>query len=191
MLHYNVRQSHCTPFTLVHEFIMSGEEGAQEEWKSSGSNTAGSWPTDTGHRKHSSHATMFTLVTSLHPGWPSKVQWYRKGMWWTIEEKSLMTQWLLWLVHTLIRKLLQTNIPGTIIKFIANYIKGRKAYTTYTTHPDNVNWKLAFHKEAFFHPHSLTFTPQTYHHRVHRFRSWPTQMTSPSHPHTHTYEYSQ
>ena len=33
--------------------------------------------------------------------------------------------------HTLIRKLLQTNIPATIIKFIANYIKGRKAYTTY------------------------------------------------------------
>ena len=34
-------------------------------------------------------------------------------------------------LHTLIRKLLQTNIPGTIIKFIANYIKGRKAYTKY------------------------------------------------------------
>ena len=34
-------------------------------------------------------------------------------------------------IHTLIRKLLQTNIPGIIIKFIANYIKGRKAYTTY------------------------------------------------------------
>ena len=34
-------------------------------------------------------------------------------------------------IHTLIRKLLQTKIPGTIIKFIANYIKGRKAYTTY------------------------------------------------------------
>ena len=30
--------------------------------------------------------------------------------------------------------LLQTNIPGTIIKFIANYIKGRKAYTTYRNH---------------------------------------------------------
>ena len=28
-------------------------------------------------------------------------------------------------IHTLIRKLLQTKIPGTIIKFIANYIKGR------------------------------------------------------------------
>ena len=37
-------------------------------------------------------------------------------------------------IHTLIRKLLQTNIPGTITKFIANYIKGRKAYTTYRNH---------------------------------------------------------
>ena len=34
-------------------------------------------------------------------------------------------------IHTLIRKLLQTNIPDTIINLIANYIKGRKAYTTY------------------------------------------------------------
>ena len=34
-------------------------------------------------------------------------------------------------IHTLIRKLLQTNIPGIIIKFITNYIKRRKAYTTY------------------------------------------------------------
>ena len=37
-------------------------------------------------------------------------------------------------IHTLIRKLLQTNIPGTMIKFIANYIKGCKAYTTYRNH---------------------------------------------------------
>ena len=37
-------------------------------------------------------------------------------------------------IHTLIRKLLQTNIPGTIIKFIANYIKGGKTYTTYRNH---------------------------------------------------------
>ena len=37
-------------------------------------------------------------------------------------------------IHTLIRKLLQTNIPGTIIKLIANYIKGHKAYTTYRNH---------------------------------------------------------
>ena len=37
-------------------------------------------------------------------------------------------------IHTLIRKVLQTNIPGTIIKFIANYIKVRKAYTTFRNH---------------------------------------------------------
>ena len=52
------------------------------------------------------------------------------------------------------------------------------------THPNNVNLKLAFHKVASFHPHYSTFTPQTYHHPVHRFRSWPMQMTSQSHPHT-------
>ena len=37
-------------------------------------------------------------------------------------------------IHTLIRKLLQTNIPGTIMKCIANYIKGLKTYTTYRHH---------------------------------------------------------
>ena len=37
-------------------------------------------------------------------------------------------------IHTLIKKLLQTNIPCTIIKFIANYMMGRKAYTTYRYH---------------------------------------------------------
>ena len=37
-------------------------------------------------------------------------------------------------IHTLSRKLLHTKIPDTIIKFIANYIKGRKAYTTYRSH---------------------------------------------------------
>ena len=34
-------------------------------------------------------------------------------------------------IHTLIRKLLQTNIPGTIIKLIENYIKRLKAHTTH------------------------------------------------------------
>ena len=37
-------------------------------------------------------------------------------------------------IHTLIRKLLQTRIQGTICIFIAKYIKGRKAYTTYRSH---------------------------------------------------------
>ena len=51
-------------------------------------------------------------------------------------------------IHTLIRKLLQTNIPGTIIKFIAKPIQHIAI-----THPDNVILKLAFYKAASFHPH--------------------------------------
>ena len=37
-------------------------------------------------------------------------------------------------IHTLIGKQLQTSIPSTVIKFIANYIKGRKPYTTFRNH---------------------------------------------------------
>ena len=37
-------------------------------------------------------------------------------------------------IHTLIRKLLQTIITASFIKVITNYIKGRKAYTTYRNH---------------------------------------------------------
>ena len=85
-------------------------------------------------------------------------------------------------IHTLIKKQLQTNIPGTIIKFIAYYIKPTQHLET--THPDNVNLKLLFHNVVPFHPHYLTFTPKKYDHPVHWFRSWPTQTTAPSHPHT-------
>ena len=37
-------------------------------------------------------------------------------------------------IHTLIRKLLQSNFLWTIITFIAKYIKGCKAYTPYRSH---------------------------------------------------------
>ena len=37
-------------------------------------------------------------------------------------------------IHTLIGKRLQTSIPGTILKFVANYIKGRKACTSFRNH---------------------------------------------------------
>ena len=37
-------------------------------------------------------------------------------------------------IHTLIRKLQHTKIPGIIIKLIENYIKGRKSYPTYRNH---------------------------------------------------------
>ena len=60
-------------------------------------------------------------------------------------------------IHTLIRKLLHTNIPDTIIKFIANYINRRNpTQHIEITHPNNVNLKLAFHKVASFHPHYST-----------------------------------
>ena len=36
-------------------------------------------------------------------------------------------------IHTLTKKLLDTQIPPILIKFIANYIKGRKAFTTYNS----------------------------------------------------------
>ena len=39
------------------------------------------------------------------------------------------------------RKMLQTSIPGTIIKFIANYMKGHKAYTTYRNHTSSRKFK--------------------------------------------------
>ena len=89
-------------------------------------------------------------------------------------------------IHTLIRKLLQTNIPGTIIKFITNYIKGRKAYTTYINHTSKqrqfktgVPQGGVLSPTLFKHLHlRLTTTQCT------RFRSWPTQTTSQSHPHT-------
>ena len=37
-------------------------------------------------------------------------------------------------IHTLLDKLTQTNIPHTILRYIANYIKGRMAYTTFRNH---------------------------------------------------------
>ena len=37
-------------------------------------------------------------------------------------------------LHLLIQKLHNTTIPGTITKYIANYIKGRKQYTTFNGH---------------------------------------------------------
>ena len=62
-------------------------------------------------------------------------------------------------IHTLVRKLLQTNIPGTIMKFIAIYIKGRKSYITYRNqHPYNINLKLPFLQVASSRPHYSTFT---------------------------------
>ena len=37
-------------------------------------------------------------------------------------------------IHTLIGKLIQTSTPDTILKFVADYIKGRKACTSFRNH---------------------------------------------------------
>ena len=78
----------------------------------------------------------------------------------------------------------QDNIPGSIMKFIANYIKDAKTTQHIETTHAYVNVKLAFLKMVSSDPDYLTYTLQTYHHLEHRFRSCRTQMTSPSHPHT-------
>ena len=83
-------------------------------------------------------------------------------------------------IHTLIRKLLQTNIPGTIIKFIANYIKGRKAYTTYRNHTSSERqFKTGVPQGGVLSPTLFNIYMQE-----HQFRSLPMQTTSASHLHT-------
>ena len=82
-------------------------------------------------------------------------------------------------IHTLIRKLLQANILGQSLS--SSLTTSRDAKPTQPieiTHPNNVNLKLAFHKVASFHPHYLTFTPQTYHHPVVSLINTPVQVTA-------------
>ena len=97
-------------------------------------------------------------------------------------------------IHTPIRKLLQTNIPGTIIKIIANYIKGRKAYTTYRNHTSK---QLQF-KTAV--PQGGVLSPTLFNIYTSDLRLTTTQCTGSGHGlcrrhlnhiHTHKYECSQ
>ena len=80
--------------------------------------------------------------------------------------------------HTLISKLLQANIPITITKFIANYTKGRKAYTTFR---NSTSMQRQFKTGV---PTNLTPTQQISQHRLHRCKSYNIQMTAQSLPHT-------
>ena len=77
--------------------------------------------------------------------------------------------------HTLIRKLLQTNIPDTSIKFIVNYMNRCKVYTTHRKHTSSQRqFKTGVPQGGVFHLHYSTFTLQTYHHPEHWFMSWHT-----------------
>ena len=67
-------------------------------------------------------------------------------------------------IHKLISKLLQTNIPNNIIKFLSNYLKGRLAFTVI----QNIKSKKhkiktgVPHKEAFYRPPSSIYTCQIF-----------------------------
>ena len=88
-------------------------------------------------------------------------------------------------VHTLIRNLLQTKIPDTINKFIANYIKGRKAYTTYINPTSSQRqFKTGVSQGGVLSPtlfniYTADIPPPRAPVQVHM------QKTSPSHPSTH------
>ena len=95
-------------------------------------------------------------------------------------------------IHTLIRKMLHTNIPGTIIKSIANYIKGRKAYTTYRNHTSKQRqFKTGVPEGSVLSPTLFNIYTSYLPPPSVPVQVMVTQTTSQSHPLTHKYECSQ
>ena len=80
-------------------------------------------------------------------------------------------------ILTLIRKMLQTNIRGTIIKLISNYIKRCNAYTTYRNHTSiHSQFKTGVPQGGVLSPtpfniYTADLPPE------HRFQSCVTQIT--------------
>ena len=54
-------------------------------------------------------------------------------------------------IHTLIDKLTQTNIPHSILRYIANYIKGHMAYTTFRNHTSTIQIRSSTRRRPFTH----------------------------------------
>ena len=96
-------------------------------WKETGYITANIPNTPMQHRYKTQHST----VTALHTLNNTVAKGFNQM---DPPARTITVAFDTMNIHILIRKLLQTNIPVTIIKFITNYIKGRKAYTTYINH---------------------------------------------------------
>ena len=63
-------------------------------------------------------------------------------------------------IYTLINKLHQTTVPNTIVKFIANYIKGRKGFTIYqVSKSKKQQFKLECPREEYYLPYFSICTP--------------------------------
>ena len=67
--------------------------------------------------------------------------------------------------------------PGRLPQIVIGYLNSHITIWGYDATDNN---------GGIFHQHYSTYTLQTYHHQEHQFRSWPTQMTSPSHLRTST-----
>ena len=91
-------------------------------------------------------------------------------------------------IHQLIHKTHNTHIPTTIVKFLANYIKGRRQYTSYNNQTSkHTNIKARVPQGGTYHSLYSTYTSQTYHYpKSAHSTSSPTQTTSPLHHHTPT-----
>ena len=72
-------------------------------------------------------------------------------------------------IHTLAHKLDQTNIPQTILKFIENYIKERKAYTTFRNNTTQHQFKTGVPQGGVLSPILFNiYTSLTLQHQKHQ-----------------------
>ena len=82
------------------------------------------------NKQHSTLTTLYTLYNTISKGYhqmapPASTITIALDMNKAFDTKN---------IHTRIRTLLHTGIPGTIMKLIANYIKGRKTFIKYRNH---------------------------------------------------------